>query len=283
MSKEARGSNDDTFPMVRIPGPSKVQEEEQHADHLRNCIRFVDGRELGEATGRDGDPGVRVDFLFDNGEPPVALEITRITDAVVAALGNELLKLEKHLAQIARTERLGGWMLGFRLGTRVRDVESRIATFIRSPEHTGTAHYSAAEAPPRLGQATLSQLVELFQLGLESALRMDGGDGVSIHPVGAVDDTGGFGTLLRFAIGDNIDKLHETRPRETHLFVVVGLPVSSDPAHTHPPDLPEGLDTLWVYLGYWNAKYDYRLWRTSRENPGWELLEHPLGQPPRRY
>lgn len=48
----------------------------------------------------------------------MALEITRITDAVVAALGNELLKLEKNLDRVARTEHLGGWMLGFRLGTR---------------------------------------------------------------------------------------------------------------------------------------------------------------------
>ena len=53
-TEEVWGSND-SFAVTRIPGPSKFEEEEQHADHVRNCIRFVDGRELGEATGRDGD------------------------------------------------------------------------------------------------------------------------------------------------------------------------------------------------------------------------------------
>lgn len=148
---------------------------------------------------------------------------------------------------------------------------------------------TAAEAPPHLRQETLAQLVELFQLGLVSALLMDRGNGVSIFPpLTSSAETGRFGTLLRFAMGDNVAKLREaklreTRPRETHLFVAVGLPVWSDPARTTPPPLPEGLDTLWVYLGYWNAKYDHRLWRTTRVQPDWELLEHPLGEPAPRY
>ena len=272
-------------PFITSWSPSKEETEEQHADHVRGWIRELDGREVGLHTGRDGDDGVRVDFLFDHAQPPVALEITSITDSSVQALNSELKTLEGDLDKIDRDEQLGMWIVGLRVGTRIRDIRPNLTAFMRLPAHSGAALYSAHKAPPDLPPEVLASLVKLFQLGLVSALRLDErGHGVSLlPPVSEGRSERGFATLLRFAIVDNVEKLKEVRPRETHLFVTVGLTVSVDPAVTPPPPLPEGVDVLWVYLGYWNAKDEYRLWRTRRDDPRWHMLYHPMGQQPQFY
>ena len=126
-------------------------------------------------------------------------------------------------------------------------------------------------------------LAELFDLGLASAMRSDQGNELSVFPpVGNVTDgDDGFGTLLRSAMAENVDKLREARPRETHLVVTLDRSdVSADPARTPPPDLLEGIDVLWVLLGYYKAKWIYRVWRTTAGDRRWHLLGHPLGEPP---
>jgi hypothetical protein len=77
----------------------------------------------------------------------------------------------------------------------------------------------------------------------------------------------------------NVDKLRDARPRETHLVVTLDrADVSADLAHTPPPGLLEGIDTLWVLLGYYKAKWTYRVWRTTAGDRCWHLLGHPLGE-----
>src|SRR6266487_2679868 len=73
----------------------------------------------------------------------------------------------------------------------------------------------------------------------------------------------------------------EARPRETHLVVTLDRSdLSPDPVRTPAPELPDGIDVLWVLLGYFNAKWTYRLWRTTASDRRWHLLRHPLGKPP---
>jgi hypothetical protein len=177
------------------------------------------------------------------------------------------------------------WVLGLRVGSRIKDIRPALTAFLRLSSHSSSALYSVDQAPPNLSSEVLASLAELLQLGLVSALYIDEhGNGVSVFPpIRDGQPDGGFATLLRFAIADNVDKLSEVRPRETHLLVTVGLTVSVDPAVTPPPLLPDGIDVLWVYLGYWNAKHDYRLWRTTRGDPRWHLLDHPMGQQPTFY
>ena len=82
----------------------------------------------------------------------------------------------------------------------------------------------------------------------------------------------------------NVDKLREARPRETHLVVWLDRSgLSPDPARTPAPELPDDIDVLWVLLGYFNAKWTYRLWRTTASDRRWHLLRHPLGMPPAVY
>jgi len=94
----------------------------------------------------------------------------------------------------------------------------------------------------------------------------------------------GFGTLLRAAMAANVDKLREARPRETHLVVTLDhRDLSPDPVRTPAPELLDGIDVLWVLLGYFNAKWTYRLWRTTASDRRWHLRRHPLGKPPAAY
>jgi hypothetical protein len=269
--------------MTRIGPASGEDDETAHAEHVARWLRHYDGRDIGAHTGRDGDPGVRVDFLYDSTSEPVALEITSICDGPVFALGAQLIRLEREVDLLARDEHLGSWMLGVRTGTRIADLRPLLPEFLRRRAKDGDdpTRYSVEDAPPDLPPDDLRLLVRLLEGGLGSALRTGGGHGVSIFPpVSMATIESGFSTLLRHAIADNAVKLGETRPRETHLLVELGIRVSNDPTHTPPPRLPPAIDVLWVYLGYWNAKFDYRVWRSSRHDPRWQLLDDPVGRPP---
>ncbi len=88
-----------------------------------------------------------------------------------------------------------------------------------------------------------------------------------IWPVGEWPG-GGFQDRLIACIRANTAKLREARPREGHLVVDIGMPgLSGDPCDTPPPPLEDGVDVLWVILGYYNAKHDFRLWRKTAARP----------------
>lgn len=273
--------------VVHLPRRTPDEEEVAYANFFADLVRLHDAREVGRVTARDGDDGTRVDFLYDDNSSPLALEITSIRGGQVAALGSELLKLERGLNETAAAEELGSWILAIQVGSQVRQLQAGLLSFLR--RHGGRGDepviFDIENAPDDLKVDDLRELAGLLEQGLQSAMRVVGGNGVSIFPpISHVSPDIGFSTWLREAISSNAQKLDETRPRETHLFVALEISVSNDPSKTPPPALPEAVDVLWVYLGYWNAKYEYRMWRTTRvDNPRWQLLDHPLGQLPDWY
>jgi hypothetical protein len=203
------------------------------------------------------------------------------------ALGAELLKLETKLQETVSSEELGAWLLGVRVGANLRDLRQPLIDLLRRHRgRNGVAIFTADEAPGDMTDGDLRLLAELFDLGLASAIRGDEGNELTIFPpIGnAQESDNGFGALLRTAMAANVDKLREARPRETHLVVTLGrFDLSPDPVRTPPPELPDDIDVLWVLLGYYNAKWTYRLWRTTASDRRWHLLRHPLGKPPAVY
>jgi hypothetical protein len=156
----------------------------------------------------------------------------------------------------------------------------------RQRTRRGVAVFRAGEAPEDLTESDRRLLTEVFDLGLFSAMRLDDGNGVSVSPPisndAEADD--GFGTLLQTTMAANVDKLREASPRQTHLVVTLNRSdLGADPVRTPAPDLLEGIDVLWVLLGYYNAKWTYRVWRTMAGDRRWHLLGHPLGEPPTVY
>lgn len=277
----------DVIRVTRLPGPTVREAEEQVAVYIEEELARHDGRKLGVRTRRDGSGDLRVDFTYDVATPPVAMEITALVEPDVRALGAELLKFEAELQQIVSSEHLGTWLLGVRVGANVRRLRRPLVALLRRHRgRSGVALFTANEAPEDLTDGDLRLLAELFDLGMASAMRSDARDELSIFPpIGSVQDGGkGFGTLLRSPIAANVDKLREARPRETHLVVTLDRSdLSPDPVRTPAPELPDGVDVLWILLGYFNAKWTYRLWRTTAVDRRWHLLLHPSGEPPAVY
>lgn len=275
--------------MTRLPGPTAREVEVQAAEYIERAAALYDGRNLGVRKRRDGrdGSGLRVDFTYDVATPPAAIEITALVEPSVMALGTELLKLETELQEIVSSEELGAWLLGIRVGANIRDLRQPLVDLLRRHRgRNGVAIFTAVKAPEDMADGDLRLLAELFDLGLASAGRSDEGNELSIFPpiVNGQEGDDGFGALLRTAMAANVDKLREARPRETHLAVWLNRSdVSPDPARTRAPELPDGIDVLWVLLGYFNAKWTYRLWRTTASDRRWHLLWHPLGEPPAVY
>jgi hypothetical protein len=117
------------------------------------------------------------------------------------------------------------------------------------------------------------------------APRSDEENELSIFPpISNAEGAHGFGALLPTAMAANVEKLREATPRETHLVVWLDRSgLYPDPACTPAPKLSDGIDVLWVLLGYFNAKWTYRLWRTTASDRRWHLLRHPLGKLPAVY
>jgi hypothetical protein len=272
-----------SFSMTRLDPPTGREVEEQVAEYIEESLALCDGRELGPRTRRDGASGLRVDFTYDGTMPAVAIEITSLVVPSIRALGSELVKLESELREIVCSEDLGCWLLGIRAGSDVRRLKASLLRLLRAHGgRGGHALFSAKETPDGLSDADLPLIAELLDAGLVSAALMGEGNALSIFPPIGDEAIGvrGFSTLLRNTIAANIDKLREARPRQTHLVVTLERSdVSADPADTPPPQLPEGIDVLWLLPGYYNAKWTYRVWRTIAGDQRWHLLRHPLGEP----
>ena len=274
----------DVIWVTRLSGPDAREAEEQVAEYIEEEVARYDRRDLGARTRRDGSGGLKVDFTYDAAVPPVAMEITALVDRDVRELGAGLLKFEAELREIVRSEDLGAWLLGVHVGARVSRLRQPLVDLLRRHgSRRGVALFRVGDAPEDLTDDDRRLLAKLFDLGLASAMHSDQGNELSIFPpVGNVTEgDDGFGTLLQRAMAKNVDKLREARPRETHLVVTLDRSdVSADPARTPPPKLLEGIDVLWVLLGYYNAKWTYRVWRTTAGDRRWHLLDHPLGEPP---
>lgn len=269
----------------RGPLPDKHQVEVELAEIVEAAVRLHDGRELGRRERRDAKGGdLRVDFTYDGANPAVAMEISRPANEAVAALGSELLKLEAHLQGVVQAEGLGTWLLAVETGTRRSAIADPLIELIRSERARTGVLLSRDDLPRDLDDTERRRLAALFDLGLFSALRLEAGNEVHIHPpVSGTQEELDLSALLSTAMSDNVTKLHEAAYPESHLVVAVDRHiVSADPARTPPPQLPDGVDVLWVFLGYFNAKWTHRLWRTAGDG-SWVLLQDPFGNPPTRY
>jgi hypothetical protein len=277
----------DVFRVIQLAGPTAREAEEQVAKYIEEQVALYDQRDLGARTRRDGNCGLRIDFTYDAAMPPVAMEITALVQPDLRALGTELLKLEAELQEVVCSEDLGAWLVSVRVGTDVRLLRPPLIELLRRQRtRSGIVLFRAGEAPGDLTESDRRLLTELLDLGLFSAMRLDQGNQVSVSPPISNDAEGddGFGAQLRAAMAANVDKLREARPRETHLVVTLDrFDLSADPARTPVPDLLEGIDVLWILLGYYNAKWTYRVWRTMTGDPRWQLLADPLGEPPAVY
>lgn len=94
-------------------------------------------------------------------------------------------------------------------------------------------------------------------------------DTVRVLLAGAGFRIEGFTTALQSIVNRKASTLGETRPRQTHLAVLVTRWDFSDaPEATSPPMLPEEIDVLWVVHPDRGGE-PVRLWRLERGAERW--------------
>jgi hypothetical protein len=173
----------DVFRVTRLPGPTAREAEEQVAEYIEEEVARYDRRDLGARTRRDGSGGLRVDFTYDAAVPPVALEITALVDPDIRELDAELLKLQATLQEIVRSEGLGTWLVGVRVGASLRDLRQPLVDLLqRHCGRSGVALFRTSEAPEDLTDGDRRLLAELFDLGLVSAMHSNQGNEFLVFP-----------------------------------------------------------------------------------------------------
>lgn len=263
-----------------LPGPGPREVEEQHAAYIRGALDRYDKRRIGEPKRHDGLNGLAVDFTFDETDQPIAMEVTAVVEDMAMAVGNELRKVRVRLDTIAREEQLGEWMFAVRADARLKLLEPLLVRLMREArERCKMESFGLDGVPDNLDEPLAKLVGDVLGKGMCAALHKSNDPDVHgvaepIFPVGEWKG-GGFQDRLITCIRANAAKLREARPREGHLVVEIGMPgLSGDPRDTPPPPLEDGVDVLWVILGYYNAKYDFRLWRTTTADPRWQLMYH---------
>lgn len=248
--------------------------EELTADRFA-MVLGDEGKELGPRERRDGD-GLRVDFVYESAQPPIALEITRLVDPQRLALSSALEKLERNLKQVTGTGDLGSWIIAIREGSTVTRLQPEIVGLMEGSRHLSSIMY--ARRGSDLDAEPLPHNAE--HLGLVAALKRPGDSDVHVMPQIAMESAqgSGFSEQLTGCILDKTSVLSEARPRETHLAVVVENPSLVADANSSPaPELCEEIDVLWVFLSDFLApRRGYRVWRAARGESAWTLLWRPL-------
>lgn len=255
--------------------------EEETAAALVEFVLRHEGTPIGGWTRRDGSDtsGLTVDFTFDEVEPGLALEVTSIHGKGDPALSSEGGRLEERLTEKARSEKLGQWVVVLNGEARVREAEPRILEILRGGESIRPGTYSSADLLAMSSdsrKAFIAKHVELRALHVIDVVKLGNEhDGVAYMAMSGRSGFQGLGDHLERAVNENVSKLREARPRETHLAIVVhDYHVSRDPQESQLLALPPELDCLWI-IHSWPAD-DGRLliWRHVRDGDGW--IEIPL-------
>ena len=193
----------------------------------------------GARTRKDVTDGtdLRVDFVYDLASPdPLALEVTSIPLGELLAAHKAGDRWSSELDETVRSEKLGRWVIHFSAHSKIRELSDEILEILRSQPTQDTLQnpdrrFTLMRRPPE---------------GVEE-------NGVYFMGVStrAFSITGFSRELLGAAIS-NATKLRETRPRQTHLMVNVGLHKSRDSTNTLVPPSPDqvpplaAIDWIWV-------------------------------------
>lgn len=216
---------------------------------------------LGAVIPQDGelDASFTVDASFDGCNPPVAVEVTSLTDHFEGAQARDIRRftkgIERHLKKLGIPR---DWRLGLRPEVKLADPDLMVVTV----ELLDIMH---ARGLPRLGPGTWSRDVTAADLPRLSAVlsgRCDRGSllglvlleasahgtGVSVQTIRESSDSNSLIRPLRRAMADNSGKLLEARTRGyvTMLAVVADRDDAIEHVRGRAPDFAPGIDHLWL-------------------------------------
>lgn len=254
-------------------------EEEVAARIVGSVMRDHFGQELGPRRRHDGSSPeqLQVDFTYDEAKPNgVAIEVTghhRSGDPQTSA---EAQKLEQDLSISVVQERLGGWIVVLERNASIRKLKPLLLEMMRAGDEIRPDEYSSSDLDAQSGEG-LTEFLEFHRTlkdhGLVSLERIPINDHGVRHMVIGGGIIEGFSEALDNAIQANVGKLEKARPRTTHLVILVyDYQTSAYSSATPAPDLPEGLDYLWVLIPWGTNRGPSNLWILRRGETQWEEL-----------
>ena len=214
--------------------------EKQLANLFEKLVSLKLDVDPGPRTRKDVTDGtdLRVDFVYEEAIPhPLALEVTSIPLGELRAAHRAGDRWSRDLDKAVRSEGLGRWVVHFSAHTNIRELSDEILEVLRSQP----------------GDKTIRDPARRFTLMRRPV--EDDGDGVYFIGVStrASVITGFSRDLLEVALS-NAKKLEETRPRQTHLMVHVGLHMSQDPTNTLVPPSSDQVPSLaaidWIWVTF---------------------------------
>jgi len=253
------------------------REIEDLTAHWFEQVAQAEGIHLGKRCRRDGVGGLRVDFVFDQAEPRIALEVRSIVDTSLLQASSFLLKMGETLTALARNQDLGFWSIAVWEGWKEKTLVSATARFLEAERsRVPPVLFAAPALKLKLDVDAVPLPEELARLGLLSAAKRHGEPGVHVLPQvsDGPTESAGLSDPLVACIVEKESVLREARPRETHLAVLVeDSRFVADPRLSPPPHLTDAVDVLWVFLSDFLEPSHYpRIWRVRRSMTQWEMF-----------
>ena len=196
------------------------------------------GRRLGEPTlNDDGTSPGQVDVMFNDADPPVALEVTSITDGEFISTAVAAERVADRLNGHAERLGVGFWYINVVAGTMLKPLENELDQLMeRGPE----------AFPDLMAQDGLRAGLPVGVNSVYLDTTKQSGTVIGTWSgVGAVSLAGFAGELWETVQG-NATKLAAATGYERHLAVDLRALRARDPGATPPPRLPESIDYLWV-------------------------------------
>jgi hypothetical protein len=244
--------------------------------------------------GVPGGPPLTHDFdIHLNDGREVALEVTSSTVQEVKEMWDAILQLDWACPELTE-----GWSISLRsatrgsAGARVRQFRKEGPRWLSVLEQEHKARFGDVlnQAPNGMSLRAAEAVAHLKNLGARSGgsvgLPRSGPALVVVGTVGPGGNVDGssINEFVEDAAVENLSKLLRATADERHLFIWVdgtdsagNVAMATFAVPSAPPELPDGIDIVWVALCLQGASYQtnaFALWRLIPPN-GWEIVTLP--------
>lgn len=237
------------------------------------------GRLLGPRTEHDFNDGIRwsIDLTYESADPPVALELTTVQDSRFLGTASYVRKVSERLSKLADQEELGTWEVTVREEGDLTDLQAVVTEVVRRGEEIDVRAYSSDDLRRWQQEGRLEKERALRRrlalAGVDQIRRSPAVTGVAVHTWGSSEGSfQGVGDLDAVVLS-NAQKIAATG-HEGHLGVGVGrYRISSDPADTLLPPLPDAITRIWLVHLWYMPAIGYHVWSAGAGDSSWTV--HP--------
>lgn len=196
------------------------------------------GRSIGEPTlNDDGRADALVDVLFEDAQPPIALEVTSIVEPETIKTAHAAGPAEDRLRSYAEELNVGFWYVEVLSGTHINSLEAPLRDFMTE----GFEKFDQLTGEDGVRDGLPAGVMRI-------RVRTDRPNGLQILTWSSLglEPLSDFTDELEDAVAAKAPKLARIVGYERHLAVDLQARRATDAARTAEPDLPKSIDYLWV-------------------------------------